>query len=226
MLATNDMYDTFETNIKEILFIMQEKNDFKSQRVVLINKIITINEAAEFCNVSRATIWRWIKSGKIKAAKTAGGHHRIDHDEFITFMDDHKMHFQHRDKAVKKILVVDDDPRIRKYFKRLLNSSEIVLELAKDGFEAGLKTANFKPDLIILDLFMPKMDGFSVCKQIKDSKETSSIKIIAITGLDTDFNKKRILLAGADAYLAKPVGPDMIFKKINDLLNLNLLKVG
>jgi len=171
------------------------------------------------CNVSRSTIWRWIKLGKLKASKTAGGHHRISEQDFLEFMNDQKMHTQYRDDPSKKILVVDDEYSIRKYLKKLLKSQGFLLEFAKDGFAAGMKSVQFKPHLIILDLLMPKMDGFSVCQQLKNAKITSSIKIIAISGYDTPINCERILSAGADAFLAKPIDSKVMLEQINKLLN-------
>lgn len=187
-----------------------------------MNKTVTISSAAQQCNVSRATVWRWIKSGKIRASKTAGGHHRIDENEFEEFVVKKEMLPRYRGGGAKKILIVDDDRFIRKSFKRLLNFSEVQLEFAKDGFEAGIKTANFKPDLILLDLVMPQVDGYSVCRQIKENKKTASIKIIAVSGFDAQENIDRIMEAGADLFLAKPVDSKIILEKIDSFLNLNL----
>ncbi len=191
-----------------------------------INKIITIAEASTICGVSRATIWRWIKSGKIRAAKTAGGHHRISKVDLQAFIKNENMHIQFRDNDNKKILVVDDDHLIRKFFKRFLNFENLTLEFAKDGFDAGIKTNQFKPDLIILDLYMPNIDGFSICRQLKNEESSSSIKIIAISGYDTPTNRDRILSAGADVFLAKPIDSTAMLMQINQLLNCKLLKVG
>ncbi len=187
---------------------------------------ITISDASNLCSVSRATIWRWIKSGKLQASKTAGGHHRVSERDFLDFMNDQQMHKQFRGDISKKILVVDDDELIRKYFKKLLNSADIALEFAKDGFDAGIKTITFKPQLIILDLFMPKMDGFSVCRQIKTTRETSSIKVLAISGYDSPKNREKIFSSGADAFLAKPIDSQIMLKKIDTLLNARLLNAS
>jgi excisionase family DNA binding protein len=189
-----------------------------------MNTNISISQASEQCNVSRATIWRWIKSGKLKASKTAGGHHRINEKDFQDFMDDQQMHSQYRDSAVKRILIVDDDAMIRKYLKRLLDHANVELAFSADGFDAGVKAVKFKPDLIILDLFMPKLDGFDVCRKLKETKETASSKIIAISGYGNNFNLKRIHLAGADAFLPKPIESGLMLKKIDELLGINLLK--
>jgi len=191
-----------------------------------MGKNITISGASDLCDVSRSTIWRWIKSGKLKASKTVGGHHRIAEQDFFQFMSDQKMHTQYRDEISKKILVVDDDYLIQKYLKKLLKSHDFLIEFAKDGFDAGIKTIQFKPHLIILDLFMPKMDGFSACKQIKNSKLTPPPIIIGISGFDTPKNRERILSAGADVFLPKPIDAKNMLEKIKKLLHFKSLNTN
>jgi DNA-binding response OmpR family regulator len=101
----------------------------------------------------------------------------------------------------------------------MLSSNGYRRETASDGFEAGTKIMQFKPDLIILDLFMPGMDGFEVCKQIKENSNTSQIKILAFTGFDSKENKERIMRAGADDYLVKPVEKSVLLKNVKDLIS-------
>lgn len=118
----------------------------------------------------------------------------------------------------KKILIVDDDLNIQKLLTKMLSLYQYPAEAASDGFEAGLKVMEFKPDLIILDLFMPRMSGFEMCKRIKKNSATSHIKILIITGYDTQENKNRIMEAGADDYLAKPLKKEIFLKKVEKLL--------
>jgi DNA-binding response OmpR family regulator len=120
--------------------------------------------------------------------------------------------------AGKKILIVDDDLNIQKLLTKMLSLYQYPAEAASDGFEAGLKVMEFKPDLIILDLFMPRMSGFEMCKRIKKNSATSHIKILIITGYDTQENKNRIMEAGADDYLAKPLKKEIFLKKVEKLL--------
>jgi len=98
----------------------------------------------------------------------------------------------------------------------MLSAYQFETEVASDGFEAGLKVMEFNPGLIILDLFMPGMDGFEVCKRIKGNPETSHIKILAITGFDTKENRNRIMAAGADAYMTKPFNLNTLLEGINE----------
>ena len=98
-----------------------------------------------------------------------------------------------RQPAEKRILIVDDDSQIQELITTILSAHHYETEVASDGFEAGRKVVEFKPGLIILDLYMPGMDGFEVCRQIKENSSTSHIKILAITGYDTPENRDRIV---------------------------------
>jgi len=88
--------------------------------------------------------------------------------------------------------------------------------VASDGFAAGIQVAEFKPGFIILDLLMPGMDGFEVCKRIKGNPETSHIKILAVTGYDTTENRDRIMAEGADAYMTKPFDLNTLLEVIHE----------
>ena len=118
-----------------------------------------------------------------------------------------------------KILIVEANPRIQGLIIKMLSYNGHRLEIASDGFELGVKVMTFKPGLIILDLFMPGMDGFGLCKRIKENPDTSHVKILAILDCDTRENRDRIMAAGADAYLAKPVKSHQLIEQVKVLLN-------
>ncbi len=121
-------------------------------------------------------------------------------------------------QETKKILIVDDDPDIRKIMTRFLSAKDYEVAVASDGFEAGTKVMDFNPDLLVLDLIMPGIDGFEVCKRIKKNPRTSHIKVLAITGYDTEENRDRIMEAGVDGYLAKPIERDRLLEEVEVLL--------
>lgn len=169
------------------------------------NDFYTIPQAANICSVCRTTMWRWVKSEKLQSSLTPGGQFKIRKEDLESFILNKMRHLRFAGFASgKKILVVDDDPAIQRLLERMLSHNGYQVEVASDGFEAGVKTIQFKPNLMILDLFMPGMDGFEVCRQIKTNSNTSHIKILAYTGFDTKENKERIMQAGADGYMVKP----------------------
>ena len=192
-------------------------------RYLELNKnIFSIPRAAEFCSLSRGTIWKYVKSGELKASLTPGRQYRIHNKDLEFFMREKGMYpFAEYQPAQNKILIVDDDPYIQKLLTKMLSAYKYKTEVASDGFEAGVKVMEFKPGLIILDLFMPGMDGFEVCRRIKKNPLSSQIKILAITGYDTKENKDRILEAGGDGYVVKPFVNDELIQKIKDLLGIN-----
>jgi two-component system OmpR family response regulator len=87
-----------------------------------------------------------------------------------------------------------------------------------DGYEAGEMVSTFKPDLVILDLIMPGLDGFKVCRRIKSSPQTRDIRILGITGYPEDGNVSGIMECGADGCLIKPVNADDLCNNVEKLL--------
>ena len=105
----------------------------------------------------------------------------------------------------RRILVVDDDPNIVRLVTRYLSQEgEYELETAADGFEAGVQVYRFQPDLVLLDLMMPDIDGFKVCQRIKATPETQHIKVLVMTGHGSEQNLQAARERGADHCLAKP----------------------
>lgn len=180
-------------------------------------KYLSIPKAAKLCGVGRTTMWKWVKNKKLQAIVTPGGHHRILKKDLEGFIRDHLAASSSKPRK-EKILLVDDDPQIQKTLIKLLIRQDFRVENASDGFEAGTKISLFKPDLVILDLFMPGIDGFEVCKVIKKNSEYNNVKVLAMTGYDTPENKEKILAAGADGYMSKSSDMDNLVSTIRELL--------
>ena len=165
-------------------------------------------------------MWRWVKSGELKVSMTLGGKYRISKADLEKFIIKNNIYpLTHKHSPRGKILIVDDDRNIQRVFTSVLLNEGYETETASDGFEAGIKVMQFKPDLIILDLFMPGMDGFDVCERIKKNSSTSQIKILAVTGYDTKESKDRIMQIGANGYLVKPMEKNKMLKMVKDLLS-------
>ncbi len=181
---------------------------------------LTIPKAAKICSVDRSTMHRWVTSGKINAYSTPGGHKRIQIKDLKKFFKDNQMPIELDDfeKESKKILIVDDDIVIQKFLKKLLSGPLMEIETVSDGFAAGIKLVTFKPHLIILDLSMPTMDGFEVCRNIKENHLTKHINVLIFTGHESKENEKEALSLGADGFLTKNCTKEKIIEVVENLL--------
>jgi excisionase family DNA binding protein len=189
-----------------------------------IMEILTVSQASKYCNVSSKTIINWIEAGHIKAYKTVGGHRRIKKEDLDQFLKEKGMPLPEEPKPEekKKILVVDDDKIIVETLVQALEEDEYGYEMisASDGFEAGLQVNHFKPDLLILDIMMPDINGYEVCQKIKSNPETKDTKIIVLSAyLDDDaFNQMKEY--GADACFSKPLPLEQLKFEVAKLLGL------
>jgi DNA-binding response OmpR family regulator len=106
----------------------------------------------------------------------------------------------------RTVLVVDDDPPICELVKIVLEPRGYEVEIAHSGREAIEKVAHSRPDIVVLDVMMPEMHGFDVCRAIKQTEASRDVKIIMLSAKGLDVDKEAAAHAGADAYLVKPVG--------------------
>lgn len=168
-------------------------------------RFLTTGEVAGYCAVSHLTVTNWIRAGRLFASRTPGGHNRIQREDLLQFLIDHNFPVpQEFTKAGKKILVVDDEHALAEIMAQALQEEGYQVSIAFDGYEAGLKMATLRPDLLVLDLIMPGLDGFSICQRVKASPEGKPTKIIAMTGFVQEGNLAKALECGADLCLAKP----------------------
>lgn len=116
---------------------------------------------------------------------------------------------------VKKILIVDDESDICEVLSKRLQQAGFQTIIAYDGEEALRKAAQEKPDLIILDLMLPKIPGEEVCKKIKNNAETCAIPIIMLTAKASDVDRVIGRVIGADSYIMKPYKANELLQEIN-----------
>tara|TARA_Y100000588_G_scaffold366863_1_gene433012 strand:+ start:256 stop:864 length:609 start_codon:yes stop_codon:yes gene_type:complete len=184
--------------------------------------ILTTGDIAEHCQVSYETVVNWIKAAKLKAHATPGGHKRVHLDDFQNFLKTHDMlpfEQEHPASHTPRILVVDDEPDVVDLVLDILRRQNAYeLASAADGFEAGIQVARYQPDLIVLDLMMPHLNGFKVCQLIKNNPETQHIAILVITAYASHENVSRALGCGADRYMTKPFQTTDLADVVKELL--------
>ena len=174
-----------------------------------IKTYLTAKDVAALLRVSPVTVKQWAQRGMINADITPGGHRRFSYDDVCVFAKSHAISLAQTlfTPATAKILIVDDEKPVRTYLQAFFrkHAPHCELETAENGFEAGLKIRSFNPTLVFLDLKMPGMDGFEVCQMISSLPELSAIRVVAMTGYPSKRNLERILAAGAEKCLKKPL---------------------
>ena len=119
----------------------------------------------------------------------------------------------------KKVLIVDDEENIVISMEFLMNQAGYTLEIARNGEEALQKVAAFTPDLILLDIMMPKINGFEVCRRVRENPTWQEIKIIMLTAKGREVEVTKGLALGANAYIIKPFSTKELMSQIERILD-------
>jgi len=163
-----------------------------------------------------------VNTGKLPAYRTPGGHRRITRKNLVEFLKKYKMPVPPclTNDTGKRILIVDDDKEMVRMLSRALKHANSTYEtaFAYDGFEVGRQLLVFQPDVVILDIMLPGLNGFRVCQSIRSDETTGNVKILAITGYDSPEVRQKILESGADCYMPKPLEIKKLTEKVATLL--------
>ena len=194
----------------------------KSTTVPGTSKLLTTGEVARYCDVSTNAVKKWIRNGRLKAFRTPGGHFRVESEDFKQFLLLHKMPIYEEffGEKTRRVLVVDDDAQVREMLATVLDTMEprVQVEQAEDGYDALLKAGHSKPDLMILDLRMPRMDGFEACRRIRTNPATAATKILAVSGFMDEEAQREIIRCGASDFMRKPLDIEEFRNKVAKLL--------
>jgi CheY-like chemotaxis protein len=129
------------------------------------------------------------------------------------------------DSAPPRVLIADDNPQGVELLEAYLSGCAYEIETAADGEETLRKVAAWKPDLILLDIMMPKISGFEVCKQLRANPETHDIAVLMITALDQLSDIERAVDAGTDDFLTKPINKTELLLRVRSALKSRLNKL-
>lgn len=119
---------------------------------------------------------------------------------------------------MRKLLIADDEPGVRRLVRMTLESDEYEIFEAADGDEALSVARSELPDLILLDVMMPKRSGYDVCRELKDAEDTREICVILLTARAQDADQQEGVSAGADDYFVKPFSPVALVRKVDEVL--------
>jgi excisionase family DNA binding protein len=167
----------------------------------------TSHEIADLTGVSASAVLSWIDRGWLVAHRTPGGHRRVEQSVLLEFLRQRQMPIPSELQGVKRLLVIDDDPQIIRVVERILHrhAPEVVVVGAEGPIDGLLKIGTFAPDVVLLDAYMPGMNGLEVCQRIRGNPETAHILVIAITGDPSAGLSSAFREAGAAAFLSKPI---------------------
>ncbi len=184
--------------------------------------MFTTGEAAEVCKVSQQTIIRCFDSGRLKGFRVPGSRfRRIPREELLKFMRDNDIPTDRLESGKQRILVVDDDDQIVELFVDLLGNDErYELRTASTGYDAGILTESFKPDLMILDYMLPDINGNVVCETVRKNPAMQSMKIIIVSGVVHQGDIDGLLQSGADEFIKKPFNIEVLQRRIEALLEV------
>jgi len=168
--------------------------------------LFTTGEAAEICKVSQQTIIRCFDAGRLDGFRVPGSRfRRIPRQSLVKFMQENKIPLETIESGKRKVLIVDDDAEIVELIVDVLRrDGRFDTETASSGYEAGIATQRFRPELILLDYMLPDVNGNVVCQTIRKNPEFESIRIIIVSGVVKQDEIAQLLKSGAQDFIRKP----------------------
>src|SRR5213593_162468 len=181
--------------------------------------IYTTHEVSRLLQVNPRSVINWIEQNLLTSYRTPGGHRRIRREDLLAFVRKHQIPTPASLVDGKfSVLIVEDDAELADMMKRFFErQGGYEIFSASDGITALIEVGRARPDLLILDVMIPGVDGIEVCRRIK-TDTTSKTIVIAISG-QQDAEKK-VRDAGADAFMAKPVDMERLLSEANRLLRI------
>jgi len=186
-----------------------------------MNQIYSSRQVGKLLSADPSSVNRWIDSGKLKAYRTPGGHRRVLHADLIVFLQECGMPIPDELKPEKLVfLLVDDDENYLRSMRKSLLRADRTLDIhtCSSGYEALIQLGALHPDVVVLDIYMPGLDGVEVCQRIKGTAETQDTMVVANTGHPSSTLESRVLDAGADVFLVKPFKASVILDSVRGTL--------
>ena len=184
--------------------------------------LFTTGEAAGICRVSQQTIIRCFDAGRLEGFRVPGSRfRRIPRQNLVKFMKDNNIPLDSIESGKRKVLIVDDDAEIVELIVEVLErDGRFEVKTASSGYEAGMSTQRFRPELILLDYMLPDVNGNVVCQTIRRNPEFENIKIIIVSGVVKEDEIAQLLKSGAEDFIRKPFNITELTDKITSVLQM------
>jgi excisionase family DNA binding protein len=176
---------------------------------ILGDQLLTSSEVGELLQVNPSSVKKWVDDGLLLAFRTPGGHRRIRAADLVTFLVRHEMPIpiDLQDAAKKRLLIVDDEvdqlKALGRSFKRFADRVEVTT--TSNGIDALVLVGSFHPHAVLLDVYMPGIDGLEVCRRLKKNPQTKDVAVYVVSGSFTNALEQKALEAGAVKCLPKPI---------------------
>lgn len=185
--------------------------------------VFTTGEAAKICKVSQQTIIRCFDSGQLKGFRVPGSRfRRIPREALFRFMKENGIPTDALESGKRRILIVDDDQAVVDLIADVLAAdSRFEYKSVNNGFGAGMLAKEYHPELMILDVMLPDINGQAVCELVRSDPTMSDIKIICISGMVEEDKIAELKTSGADDFMHKPLDIDELIRKICRQLDMD-----
>jgi excisionase family DNA binding protein len=190
--------------------------------------VFTTGEAAKICKVSQQTIIRCFDNGTLKGFRVPGSRfRRIPRDQLFAFMRDNGIPTDALESGKRKLLIVDDDEELVELMVDVFaRDGRFEIKTANNGFDAGMQVREFRPDLVVLDVMLPDINGKEVCQRVRSDDTLEAVKIICISGMIEHDKVADILAAGADDFMQKPFSVDRLLDRCCEMLDMERTATG
>ncbi len=190
--------------------------------------VFTTGEAAKICKVSQQTIIRCFDNGTLKGFRVPGSRfRRIPRDQLYAFMKDNGIPTDALESGKRKVLIVDDDEELVELMVDVFQQDgRFDIKTANNGFDAGMQVREFRPDLVVLDVMLPDINGKEVCQRVRSDNTLESVKIICISGMIEQDKVADLRHAGADDFMNKPFTVDKLLDRCCEMLEMEKIATG
>jgi excisionase family DNA binding protein len=190
--------------------------------------VFTTGEAAKICKVSQQTIIRCFDSGQLKGFRVPGSRfRRIPRDQLYAFMKDNGIPTDALESGKRKVLIVDDDLDLVELLADVFaGDGRFDIRTANNGFEAGMLVKEFQPDLVVLDVMLPDINGKEVCQRVRSDPTMPDVKIICISGMVEQDKVQDLKDAGANDFMQKPFTVEALLERCCGMLDMEPVTSG
>jgi len=184
--------------------------------------VFTTGEAAKICKVSQQTIIRCFDNGQLKGFRVPGSRfRRIPREALYRFMKDNGIPTDALESGKRKVLLVDDDTELVELMSKVLDEDgRFEVRIATTGFDAGMMVKEYRPDLIVLDVMLPDINGKEVCHRVRADNTLEDVRILCISGMVEEEKIQELKLSGADEFLHKPFDIEELIDRMCGLLEI------